>query len=82
MANSLANKKKEIFYEMYGARPFYVFLESLSFFGSFFDRAHEVTQKALQPELVSRVRHNIAAHRKMALDHLAGYIARVHQAEG
>jgi hypothetical protein len=69
---SLNDKKKEMLYEMYGAREFYVFRETISSINStksirrFMEEAKR-TAKALQSySLVSQVCDNILIHRNMA----------------
>jgi len=67
---TLSDKKKEIFYEMYGARQFYVFIESLRSFKTFFAEARRVAAVLQKKQVVSRVSANIAMHQEMAMRRL------------
>lgn len=68
--NSLSDKKKEILFEMYGARSFYIFAEQLHSFSGFkaaFAQAKNVLEK---PDIASQVRKNIQHHVDTALTRL------------
>ena len=77
METSLNDKKKEILYEMYGARSLYVFLErvrSIQSFAIFQGLRAESKRVAIALQnnaLVSQICDNIALHREMAESRLA-----------
>lgn len=60
--NSLSDKKKEILYEMYGARDFYIFLENLSVPFGFAQQARQVAAAARNQMLIARIHENIRDH--------------------
>lgn len=69
-ASSLSDKKKEVLYEMYGARSFYVFVESLRGRGLL----HETRQAAAalrQEGLSAQVAATVGLHRETAERRLA-----------
>jgi len=73
-ATSLGDKKKEILYEMIGARQFYVFLESLRLRNGFCGETKRMTALLEKNEVVMQVEANVTAQREMALVRLADAI--------
>lgn len=72
--NSLSDKKKEILFEMYGARSFYVFLEDIRL-GKMGSLAERAARALANTALGDQVRLNIRMHQQMALERLSEAIA-------
>ncbi len=75
-SNSIADKKKEILYEMYGARPFYIFLGSLTSVFKQLRTAKAVAKVVEDEVLINAVIDNIQSHRAMALERLNTALTR------
>jgi hypothetical protein len=69
-SDSLADKKKETLFTMYGGRRLYVFTETLLHPGTFIRAARMAAAAVGDPALTGQVVANIRAHRAMALDGL------------
>lgn len=67
---SLADKKKEILYEMYGACHFYVFLEAIRSPLGLWRTARSVAQTVAHEQMVEQVSDNVQEHRAAALERL------------
>ena len=78
---SLGDKKKEVLYEMYGARGFYVFVETLRSWRRFFAEARRVSDLLRNQAASSQVQQNISMHRGMALQRLSSAIHRALKGE-
>jgi hypothetical protein len=76
---SISDKKKEILFEMYGARKFYIFAESLRSFSGFFAEATRAINVVSNKPLIDRVIENIDAHRNMALERLRDSVDKMLQ---
>lgn len=63
--HSLNDKKKEIFYEMVGARQFYVFSESLGNWGMFVKSVAQVAGAFRDAALTGEIRRSLNAQRAM-----------------
>jgi Polysaccharide pyruvyl transferase len=76
MAGTLSDKKKEVLFEMYGARPHYIFLESLKL-GRIGKVARAAAQTLQDERLTSAVSASIEAHRQRAIAQLGNALADV-----
>ncbi len=76
-ANSLSDKKKEIFYEMYGARKFYIFLESLCLSKQFITAVKQAATALSDQALSAQVCSTIAVHKEMAYKRLKNAIQKI-----
>lgn len=76
-SHSLNDKKKEILFEMYGAREFYVFNEALRFSRAFVQSIEQVARAYADKPLVEAVRQTIDAHRTMARRRLSQSLAAI-----
>jgi len=74
--HSLSDKKKEILFEMYGARDYYVFLEQLAL-GNMADVARRGAAALADDELAAQVIENISLHRTTARERLAATLETV-----
>lgn len=68
--HSLGDKKKEILFEMYGARAFYVYLETLKVWKNLRMAAKHAAAALGNDALSGQVKANIGAHQQMALARL------------
>ena len=73
-SNSLSDKKKEILFEMYGARSLYVFLEDLRW-TTMGGLAAKAAQALADTPLTDQVIANIGMHQRAALDRLRNALA-------
>jgi hypothetical protein len=69
--HSISDKKKEMFYCMYGASDMYVFSESLLRMRTMRQQSKRVAAALCDVKLVSRVSRNIEDHQRMALTRLS-----------
>ncbi len=74
---SISDKKKEIIYDMYGAKKFYVFTEKIRYIPSLFSEASRVVKVISNNPLSDKVIENIATHRNMALERLKFSISKI-----
>lgn len=75
--SSVGDKKKEILYEMYGARRLYVFLESLRGWRGKRREAQRVAEVLRDAAYGAAVTQNIQAHRRTALQRLQAAVNKV-----
>lgn len=75
--HSLSDKKKEVLYEMYGARKFYLFSETLATWKGLFSQARHAAATLKNEALAQRVRQNIADHQAMAKRRLSDALKRL-----
>ncbi len=75
ISTSLNDKKKEMLYEMYGARQFYVFVESLRSFRTFFTESKRIA-KVLEGKIATQILANISSHRSMSQLRLSAAIRK------
>ena len=68
--NSLSDKKKEILFEMYGARSFYIFAEQLSSISGFKTALRQAKTALADPRIGLQVRRNISHHVETAVSRL------------
>lgn len=68
--HSLADKKKEILYEMYGGRHLYVFLEKIRYLPKMLSEAERVAKIVQDEKVTAAIAQNIQNHRRMALSRL------------
>lgn len=68
--NSLSDKKKEILFEMYGARSFYIFAEQLRSFSGFKAALDQARNVLANPMVAVNVRKNIHEHVETAVARL------------
>lgn len=76
--HSLADKKKEILFEMYGARQFYVFVESINNWFTLQAEAKRAAEVLRNTQLCSGVSANISAHQIMARKRLETALRRAY----
>lgn len=70
--NSLADKKKEILFEMYGARQLYVFLENIKIPSGMRKEATRIAKVLKNEKYTSEVSETIQVHRTMARQRFLG----------
>ncbi len=68
--NSLSDKKKEILFEMYGARSFYIFAEQLCSVSSFKAALDQAKTVLSNPAVAAQIRKNINEHVETAVARL------------
>jgi len=75
--SSLADKKKEIFYEMYGARRLYAFTEQLGLLGRNKKLAASLVKHVQDEQLCSTIHQTIIQHARVAEMRLAAALKNV-----
>lgn len=73
--NSLSDKKKEILFEMYGARSFYIFAEQLYSISGFKTALKQAKTALGDPRIGLQVRKNITQHVEAAVSRLRRALA-------
>jgi Polysaccharide pyruvyl transferase len=77
--NSLGDKKKEILYEMIGARKLYIFLEALRHSKSRGQAIDQAVRAAMDPSYIAAVNANVQSYRKMAQNRLQEAVLQILQ---
>lgn len=72
--HSLSDKKKEVLYEMYGARQFYIFLEEIRSIQGLIGEAKRAAAIIKRRDISDKVTNNIQIHSKTALLRLSNAI--------